>query len=205
MLHWNDYVQIFTAVVVIVNPLAAIPVFIGLTKGQDKAGRKKAAHIAALAVAIILSIAALLGQWILKLFNIGIPSFRIAGGILLLLMSISMLRAGRSPVSESGDSDEDAAVVPLAMPLMAGPAAISTVIIYAHKTNGWVDMAFLVVTCLVTALIAWIALRTADPVSRLLGHTGINIAVRIMGLLLAAISISFITEGLSEIFPHWAG
>jgi multiple antibiotic resistance protein len=206
VLAWNEYVQIVIALIVIIDPLGAIPIFISLTAAQKDAQRKRTAYVASLSVAIILVVSCFIGEWILKLFGISIASFRIGGGVLLLLMSIAMMNAKISQAKRTDSEEEEArgkenvAVVPLAIPLLAGPGAISLVIIYADKITGVVNTGFLVLSCIVAAALMWGALRLAVPISKLLGQTGINIATRIMGLIMAAISIEFIASGYKVLF-----
>ena len=207
MLTWNDYIQIFIVILVIVNPIGAIPFFVGLTTEQTSSDKKATARIAAISVAIILVIACLTGDVLLRFFGISIGAFRIGGGILLLIMSLTMIHAKQSHVKHSPEEAEEAqekenvAVVPLAIPLMAGPAAISTVVIYSHKAEGMFNFLFVLGSCLVTAFLVWIALRLASPIANMLGRTGINIVTRVMGLLLTAIAVQFIAEGVGMIFP----
>jgi multiple antibiotic resistance protein len=206
MLEWNAYVQIVIALIVIIDPLGAIPIFISLTAQQTDAQRKRTAYVASVSVAIILVVSCVIGEWILKLFGISIASFRIGGGILLMLMSIAMLNAKISPAKRTESEEEEAhgkenvAVVPLAIPLLAGPGAISLVIIYAEKITGVVNTGFLVLSCAIVAALMWAALRLSVPISKVLGHTGINIATRIMGLILAAIAVEFIASGYKVLF-----
>ncbi len=207
----HQYIQIFTAILVIVNPIGAIPVFISLTGDQSSQEKAHTARTAALSVAIVLTVACFLGDTILQFFGISMESFRIAAGILLLLMSLAMLHARRSgskhtkEEAEEAESKDNVAVVPLAIPLMTGPAAMSTVIIYAHKAQSWFETGFIVFSSIVVAVIVWGSLRLATPISSLLGKTGMNIVVRIMGLLLAAIAVEFITSGITELFPALVG
>jgi multiple antibiotic resistance protein len=206
MLAWNEYVQIIIALIVIIDPLGAIPIFIGLTANQTDAQRKRTAYIASVSVAIILVVSCFIGTYILKLFGISIASFRVGGGILLMLMSIAMMNAKISPAKRTESEEEEAhgkeniAVVPLAIPLLAGPGAISLVIIYAEKIAGVVNTGFLVLSCIIVAALMWGGLRLSARISKVLGHTGINIATRIMGLILAAISIEFIASGYKVLF-----
>ena len=206
MLAWNEYIQIIIAMIVIIDPLGAIPIFVSLTADQSLAERKRTAYVASFSVAIILIISCLIGEYILRLFGISIASFRIGGGILLLLMSIAMMNARLSPAKRTESEAEEAqakghvAVVPLAIPLLAGPGAIGLVIIYAEKVTGALNTGFLIVSCVIVSAIMWGALRLAMPLSHMLGQTGINIATRIMGLILAAISIEFIASGYKVLF-----
>lgn len=208
----SHYIQIFTAILVIVNPIGAIPVFVSLTSGQSRDDRNRTIRVASISVAIVLTVAAFVGTAILNFFGISMQSFRIAAGILLLLMALAMLHAKRSTTKHSPEEAQEAAtshdsvgVVPLAIPLMTGPAAMSTVIIYVNKSTGWYETGFVVASGLVVALIVWVALKLATPIASALGKTGMNIVTRIMGLLLAAIAVEFITDGLAELFPGLLG
>jgi len=206
MLAWNEYVQIIIALIVIIDPLGAIPIFISLTANHTDEQRRRTAYVASFSVAIILIVSCFIGEWILKLFGISIASFRVGGGILLMLMSIAMLNAKISPAKRVESEEEEAhgkehiAVVPLAIPLLAGPGAISLVIIYSEKISGMLNTGFLVLSCIIVAALMWGALRLSVRISKVLGHTGINIATRIMGLILAAIAVEFIASGCKELF-----
>lgn len=206
MLSWNEYAQIVVALIVITDPIGAIPLFISLTARETDAERRKTARTACVSVAIILVASCFVGEWILKIFGISIASFRIGGGILLMLLAIAMMQAKvisakqTDKEAEEASSKDHVAVVPLAIPLIAGPGAISLGIIYGEKMTGFVDTAFLVAACLVASAIMWIALRLSMPISKVLGQTGINIATRIMGLILAALSIEFIASGYRALF-----
>ncbi len=206
-------IKIFVGLLSIVNPLGSVPIFLSLSAGWDNADRNRCARVAALAVAIILTLAAWTGNMILQFFGISIDSFRIGGGILILLMAISMLHAKTSHMKHTPDEAEEAAdkedisVVPLAVPLLAGPGAISTVILYLNEIRfgpGAAHYARLFEVELVivlVSLISWLLLRLAVPIGNRLGATGINIASRIMGLILSAIAIEFIAAGIKGLFP----
>jgi MarC family membrane protein len=200
-LDWHEYMKMFIGLVVILNPMLAVPVFITLTDDQNDRQRMSNARRTALAVGVVLTVSALLGQEVLDLFGISIDSFRVGGGLLILLMAVSMMYARMSGAQHTDQENEEAlakgdvAVVPLAIPLLAGPGAISTAIIYAHRDPAWMH-AILIGEIWVTALLVWLTLRSAVPISRALGTTGINIATRLMGLLLSAIAVEFIVNGL---------
>ncbi len=200
-MDWHEYTKMFIGLLVILNPMLAVPVFISLTDAQSDGERFANARRAALAVGIVMSVAALLGQQILDLFGISIDSFRVGGGLLILLMAVSMMHAKMSGArhtemeGEEAQAKADIAVVPLAIPLLAGPGAISTAIIYAHRDPAWMHAALIAEIWLAT-LVVWFILRSAPPISRTLGTTGINIATRLMGLILAAIAVEFIVNGL---------
>jgi multiple antibiotic resistance protein len=211
MIEWTGYIKIFTTLLAIVNPLGVIPIFVSLTGGMDETERRHIARTTSIAVAVVLVTATLLGKPLLNFFGVSIASFRVGGGILLLLMSIAMMQAkhaqGRQTEEEAEEAEEkeSIAVVPIAMPLLAGPGAISTVIIYADQPFKPLHLALIVSAGLVVSLLTWFALKAAIPVSRMLSRTGINIATRLMGLLLAAIAVEFIAGGLAQLLPGLAG
>ncbi len=203
----SEYIKIFTGIISVLNPIGAIPVFVGLTSDRSDRERASIARFTALSVTIILLVAAISGQAILHFFGISIASFRVGGGILILLMAISMLHAKVSHAKhtpdefrEAGDADS-IAVVPLAIPLLAGPGAISTVIVYSHQAENLINMSALFAVIIVAGVIVYTALRMAVPLSEKLGTIGINIAVRLLGLLLAAIAVEFMAAGLRVLFP----
>jgi multiple antibiotic resistance protein len=203
----SGYLHIFTALFVIVDPIGAVPLFISYTLGQSRDERRIAARTAAIAVAVILVLSIFVGEYLLKFFGIGIPSFRVGGGILILLMAINMLNAqqgGARFTPEEGREGQDKvhiAVVPLAIPLLAGPGAISTTIIYAHNAYTMLDKVALLIAALLVAASVAISLHLAEHIAHRLGRTGINIATRIMGLILTAVAVEFIAGGLIQLFP----
>ena len=208
MRNWTDYVHILTALLVITNPVGAIPVFITLTRDQLVEARRKTARTTAIAVAVVLLVSIFLGEPLLRFFGIGLPAFRVGGGILIMMMALAMLRGYQGEVRHSpeehidaGDS-EGSAVVPLAIPMLAGPGAISTTIVYAHRAHSFWDIAFLVLTALLIAGSVWGALSLAEPIADRLGRYGITVTTRVMGLILAAVAVEFISGGLLQLFPR---
>ena len=207
MLEYTEYTKFLIGLLAIVNPLGAVPIFVALTSGAAVAERKKISKIVVTSVLIILFVALLLGDWLLQFFGITIHSFSVGGGILILIMAISMLQARLSPFVQTpeeareGESKDSVAVVPLAMPLLAGPGAISTIILYAHKHNGVSHYAIMAVDILIVGFLLWVVLQLVPWISRHVSQTGINIFTRIMGLILAAIAIEFIASGLKGLFP----
>jgi multiple antibiotic resistance protein len=211
MIEWTGYIKIFTTLLAIVNPLGVIPIFVSLTEGMGEGERRHIARTTSVAVAVVLVVATLVGKPLLNFFGVSVASFRVGGGILLMLMSIAMMQARHTPSRQTPEEAEEAeekesiAVVPIAMPLLAGPGAISTVIIYADQSFEPVHVGLIIGSSLIVALLTWLALKAAIPVSRMLSKTGINIATRLMGLLLAAIAVEFIAGGLSQLLPGLAG
>lgn len=210
MQEWAEYAKFFAGLLAIVNPVGAIPVFIGLTEGLNPARRHRTALLSALAVGAVLLAALFTGEAILSFFGITIASFRVGGGILILLIAVSMMHAKLSPAKQTDEEAQDAAekesvaVVPLASPLLAGPGAISTIIVYAHRSPAPMHYTVLAAEILVMALIVWTVFRAAPLLSQRLGRTGINVLTRIMGLILAAIAVEFMANGLRQLLPGLA-
>jgi multiple antibiotic resistance protein len=207
MLELTEYLKILIAVVVIVNPIGAVPVFVGIAGSQSSVERRRTALTSALAVGVVLSAASLLGDSLLSFFGISISSFRVGGGILLLLLAVSMFHAQQSPSKQipeeatEAEKKPDIAVVPLAIPLLSGPGAISTVIIYSHQVQGLIHRGMILLICAGVAIIVWVTLRAAIPIGAALGKTGINIVTRLMGLILAAIAVELVVSGLAKLLP----
>ncbi|MGH8447109.1 MAG: MarC family protein [Solimonas sp.] len=193
--------------IVIVNPLLGVSAITTLTVGDSRTHRALTARYAALTIGVVLTASALAGEFLLGLFGIDIPEFKVGGGILILLMAISMLNARMGNTRQTPEEQNEAqdknqvGVVPLGIPLLAGPGAISGAIIYAQNSGGVVGMAVLLADIWLVALLTWLAMRSSERLTQLIGQTGINIATRIMGLILAAIAAGFIATGLRILFP----
>lgn len=189
----------------LVDPFAAIPSFIAITSGVDPTRRRRMAWKAALTCGIVLVTFALAGQFIFRLFGIRLPAFEIAGGLILLLIGIDMLEAKRSPTQESSDETqeaaarEDAGIVPLGIPMLAGPGAISSVMVLVGQAPNHWQMLAILGSIAITALASYGVLSGADRIRRILGETGIRILVRIMGLLLVALAMQFFVNGLTDL------
>ena len=201
----TEYLKIFTAMLVIVNPIGAVPLFISMTASQHVKTRRRTAVVSAATVAVVLIGASVLGESLLQFFGVSIASFRVGGGILVMLLAISMFQAqlsgSKTTPEEAKEAEEkaDIAVVPLAIPLLTGPGAISTAIIFAGQSSGWAHKGLLISSCVLVAITVWITLRMAIPIGARLGKTGINIVSRLMGLLLAAIAVEIIAGVLSKL------
>jgi multiple antibiotic resistance protein len=205
--NWNEYLQLLAGLVSVVNPIGAIPTFMALTATRSLKDKKRTALVCASSVFMVLQISLLAGEPILNFFSIGLPAFRVAGGILILLMGLRMLHATPDPSrhtpEEHAESSEkeSVAVVPLAIPLLSGPGAISTTIVYGHMENSWLHYLLMSTVILSVSLIVWVALLVAPKIAGFMGQTGINVVTRVMGLMLAAIAVEFIAKGLSALFP----
>ncbi|MEW6517660.1 MAG: MarC family protein [candidate division FCPU426 bacterium] len=206
----SEYVNIFLTLLAIVDPLGAIPFFLTLAPTQSAKLRRRLAWSSTLTVFITLGLAALTGEELLTALGISINSFRVAGGVLLLLIGISMLLQdkrfmGREPGKTSlKQSLEDFAVVPLGIPLLAGPGAISSMIIFTHRYEGFGHTSVLLVVSLAVALLTGLTLLLAHPIGKLLGRNGLNITIRLMGLILSAAAVQFMANGLLRLFPGLA-
>jgi multiple antibiotic resistance protein len=209
MLDYTEYTKFLVSLIAIVNPLGIIPIYISLTADYSSVERAKIARTVIIAATTILLVTAFLGQWILEFFGISINSFRVGGGIMLLLMGIGMLHNTSKGLKQNHElaqqSGESIAVVPLAMPLLAGPGAISTVIINAYKGHGVAHYSIIALDIILLGLLLWILLLLVPWIARRMSTNGINIATRIMGLILAAIAVEFIANGLKGLFPALAG
>jgi multiple antibiotic resistance protein len=205
-----DYKPLVT-LLAIVNPLAIVPFFIHYTQGFTREQRRRTILISSVSCFIVIATSALLGLEILSFFGISLASFQVGGGMLLLTSALSMLNAqpaeAKSNVEEINDASAmsaaraSIAVVPLTIPLLTGPATMSTVVIYADKAKNYYQLITLVGYGLVIALATAICFAAAQPIARLLGKTGINVMTRLMGLILAALAVEVMSEGLVKLFP----
>ena len=195
----------------IVNPLAIVPFFIHYTQGFSTAQRQRTILISSFSAFLVIAISALLGLKILDFFSISLASFQVGGGMLLLISSMNMLNAqpaeAKAHTHEMEDGAEKAAmgasiaVVPLTIPLLTGPATMSTVVIYAQKAQTALQLGTLVVYGVVIGLATALCFALAEPIARVLGKTGINVMTRLMGLILAALAVEVMADGLGKLFP----
>jgi multiple antibiotic resistance protein len=193
----------------IVNPIGVIPFFIHFTRNFTSAQRRKTVSIAALTAFLVIAVSALFGLRILQFFGISLASFQVGGGLLLLMSSLQMLNAQPAESSahdvddgaSRADSGASIAVVPLTIPLLTGPASISTVVIYAEKTRYFWELGVLVGYGLFIGIATWLSLSAAGRIGRFMGQTGINVMTRLMGLILAAIAVEVMSDGLIKLFP----
>lgn len=203
----DSYFKFFIGLIAIVNPVGAVPIFLEACQGNTTKERHSTGNQASFTVATVLMIGLVSGELVLHFFGISMASFRVAGGILILLMSLSMLQAKVSPAKQTPEeadvleTKEAVAIVPLGIPLMAGPGAISTVVLYAQRHNTLSHYLALSIGILGVGICVWLILRVAPAIADRLGKTGINIITRIMGLLMAAIGIEFMANGLRILFP----
>ncbi|MGC8669052.1 MAG: MarC family protein [Chthonomonadales bacterium] len=204
----GGFLKTVIALLVITDPVGAIPVFILLTQAHTNRERNRAARTAACAVVVVLLAAAVGGEFVLKLFGISLLSFRVAGGLLFVVMALDMLNARPSRSRQTPEETEEAehrpdiAVVPLAIPMLAGPGAIGMIILFAHAGPFWPHILHVVAVIAIVGTVVYTALRLAAPIGKALGTTGMHILVRVMGLILASVGVEFIVGGLRSM---WAG
>ncbi|HEY8709880.1 MAG TPA: MarC family protein [Burkholderiaceae bacterium] len=208
-----DLYKPLIALLAIVNPIGVLPFFIHFTQGFTREQRQRTSRVAAVAAFVVIAVSALAGLRIIEFFGISLASFQVGGGLLLLMSSLQMLNAQpaearRDDLAEGGDKADagaSIAIVPLTIPLLTGPATISTMIIYADKTRHWWQLGVLVVYGVIVGLTVWIAFSLSGRIAKALGKTGINVMTRLMGLLLAALSVEVMSDGLLKLFPGLAG
>ena len=208
----TEIIKIILAFMVLINPFSALTLFLDSTHGYSLNNRRKVARIACLTIFITISFFTLAGETLLKALGISIGSFQLAGGILVFLIALNMMNGEGNPVKPDQENFDvnhlhgapptmAAAVVHIAIPMMIGPGGISTVIIYSSQVTGILQVSAILIAGLFISLFCYVALMAAGRISRLLGDTGLNIMSRIMGMLLAAVSIEIIVNGLRTLFP----
>ena len=202
----GDYLRFAVTLTAVVDPFLAIPFFLTVTASRGDVERRRLAQVVALTVFLVLALAAFVGEALLELIGASLPAFRVGGGLVLLLMALAMLNAQAGGVRQSQaeakelEQGELQGVVPLAIPLLAGPGAISTAIIAAE--GGGLAHQFVIVLCIgVVCLVSWLTMRAASRIAARMGTTGLNVATRILGLLLAAMAVQTMAVGLKQLFP----
>lgn len=207
------YLKSFLGLIAIVDPLIAIPMFIALTPTANSQDRKRIARIASIAVFFVLAISLLAGGPLLDFFGISLSAFKVAGALLLLLSAMDSFNAAPGRQRQTPEEEEEAmhkhavAVVPIATPLLAGPGAISMVIVFGQSHPGISalgqigHLSMMLVVILVVALLTWITLRAAQRIAKRIGITGMNVATRVGGLITAALAVEILASGLLGLFP----
>ncbi|QPF76309.1 MarC family protein [Roseateles sp. DAIF2] len=204
-----DLYKPLIALLAIVNPIGVVPFFIHFTQSFTRQQRQRTIRVSAFTAFIVIGVSALAGLKVIEFFNISLASFQVGGGTLLLISSLQMLNAqpaeSRKEDVQEGADKADAgasiAVVPLTIPLLTGPATISTMVIYADKTRYWWELGVLVGYGVVVGLVTFAVFSASGRIARVLGQTGINIMTRLMGLILAALAVELLADGLTKLFP----
>ncbi|MFB2537846.1 MULTISPECIES: MarC family protein [unclassified Acinetobacter] len=203
----NEFGKLFLAFVVLINPFAALSIFLDITRNATIAQSRKVAMLSATTVFITILCFTLLGDLLLQALGISLGAFRIAGGILVLLIAISMMNGGGNPAKSTPEKIDGAfngmasAVVPIAIPMIMGPGGISTVIIYSSSMKTLAGTLTILAVGLLLSIVCYLSLMAAGRLSKLLGETGLNVMNRIMGMLLAAVAVEIILSGMRAIFP----
>ena len=208
-----DMLKPLIALLAIVNPIGAIPFFLHFTQNLSDAQCRRTIRVASITSFMVIAVSAIAGLQIIEFFGITIASFQVGGGLLLLISSLNMLNAqqAESRATDVGDGQATAdagdsvAVVPLTIPLLTGPATISTMVIYAEKTRTLAEHAVLVGYGVVIGLATFAAFSASGRIASWLGRTGINVMTRLMGLILAAMAVELLADGLLKLFPVLAG
>jgi len=201
LLPFSGYARFFVTLAAVLDPFLAVPIFLAVTATRSAAERSQLVRVVTVTVFAVLAVSGLVGEQLLHLVGASLPAFRVGGGLVLLLMALAMLNAQAGGVRQSHAALSG--VVPLAVPLLAGPGAISTTII-AAQAGGAAHFAALLACILAVCALTWITLSLAGPIGAKMGTTGLNIATRLLGLLLAALAIQTMAEGLRQLFPGLA-
>jgi multiple antibiotic resistance protein len=197
----------FSAIFSVVDPLGAVPVYLAMTAADTREHKRRTARRASIAVFMMLAVFAASGVFILKFFGVSLGSFRIAGGVLLFLLAVDMLRAQPSrqrttPEEEKeGAEKPDISIFPLAIPILSGPGSVATVMVLMARAHGWAQYVTVYAAVGVTAIATYLILLGASLADKRLSRTGLNVLHRVMGLLLAAIAVQFVVDGLHEVLP----
>ena len=208
--------KLLVALLVLINPFSALSIYLDLTQDHSTKEKRRIARTAALAVFIVIVVFALSGGILLKVLGISVGSFQVGGGILVLLIAISLMNGNDNPAKPKIDPNSEEhhhaqqvrrnekaiAVIPIAIPITIGPGGISTVIIYSSAAKNYSDIALIIISGFLVSLICYLILIVAGRISKRLGTTGLTILNRIMGMMLAAISVEIIVAGLKSIFPQ---
>ena len=206
-MDFTQFLNHFIGLLVIANPLSALPALLRITRNQPLIEKRRTGLVTSFAVLIIMLTATWIGTPLLKLLGIELPSFQVAGGIIIFLMSLSMLNAEESPIKQTIEEQKDkrvgdiGAIVPLAIPIIAGPGAISTIIISVNQFPGIYNLMILSMSAILVSFLMGLLLYFASSLEKMLGQSGINIISRLGGLILAAIAVQMISSGLTALFP----
>ena len=205
MFEVSSFLKDTTSLLAIVEPLGAIPIFLSLTSGMNKNRQNKIAKRAAMAGFLILLSALVFGKWLLTIFGISLPSIRVGGGLLFIVMGLQLIlsdnhdKITKSELEEF-DNGKDVAVVPLALPILSGPGAMGAVILLADKGQPLYQIPRVSVIIGIVMFLSWLCFRLARPIGSRLGVTGLNILDRIAGLIVLAIGVEFILAGVHQIW-----
>lgn len=200
----TQWLTSLTAVFFIVDPFAATPTFLAMTAGYTHPRRRQMARRAALTCFVILTLFAIVGKYLFRIFGITLPAFKLGGGLLLLLIALDMLQARRSRTRETPEErsnasvTEDVGIIPMGIPMLAGPGSISTVMVLVGQAPSWYDAIPVLVGIIITSGVTYVVLLGADRVEAMLGDLGIRVVTRLMGLMITAIAFQFFVSALAD-------
>ena len=209
-LDWDSFVVFIVAMVTILNPIGALPIFAGMTADRSDAEKRNLVAKAALSVAVILLIVTWSGGFLLEMFGLSIHAFQAAGGLIILLLGLSMLNSEPSGQQRTEDEVEEAggrdsiAIVPIAIPIVAGPGAITTVLLETQKYPHFGEKIDISIVAILMGVLFWACFHFAAPIAHRLGVAGVAVVTRVMGMILAAIAIGMMAGGLKGLFPGLA-
>lgn len=210
-MSFNEFIGVTTLLYALANPIGVVPIFLGLLERLDRSAQLRVIGVATFWVTGLLCVAILLGRQTLEFFNVGLDDFRIAGGLLALFIAFEMFQAHYGGFMQTLDERKEAekdlhsiAVTPLAFPLLIGPAELGVMITLSNDAHELQDKLWLIAGALMTGALIAVTLLLGHPLSRLMGKTGINVATRIMALIVAAIGVNFIVTGIKNLFPELA-
>ncbi|TDF35316.1 YchE family NAAT transporter [Histophilus somni] len=205
-MEFSVYLQFFIGLIALVNPIGVVPIFYTLTAGQNRTQQNYTAMITCFSIVVILLVSFYFGNFILSSFNISINSFRIAGGIVVVMIALTMIngkigdhKINKEEQKEDFSEKDNIAVVPLAMPILAGPGSISATIVFGSAQYSWLEYLYSSITIALFGLTCYILFRYSEPLIEKLGKTGSNVITRIMGLLLMSLGVEIITTGLKNL------
>jgi multiple antibiotic resistance protein len=197
----------FSAIFFVVDPIAVLPIFLAMTANESQAQKRGTALRAAITAGITLTVFAMAGSLIFRFFGITLGAFKIAGGVLLFLVALDMMQARQSRTKSTPEEEKegiekaDVAIIPLAIPLLSGPGSIATVMVLMSRHAAFVYTIPVFISILLTTILTWLMLRGAGWIERHLSKTFMNVVMRIMGLILAAISVEFVIAGIKDVLP----
>lgn len=206
-LDWGMGLSFFVTLFSVLNPVHAVPLYLAMVGTPTPKTSRRVATVASLTVLIALLMALLAGERLLAVFGITIFAFQVGGGVLILMMALSMLQGQVSPAKSTPEEAEEAAhwnsiaVVPLGIPILAGAGSLSTVIVFAHHAHGWNQWLTLVLGIVVNSLLTYVLLAMSTRLYQWLGQTGVNVVSRLMGMILVAMAVQFMANGLGGLFP----
>ena len=206
--HGDVFLRFLVALLALVNPLYGIPIFLSMTDGYTPAERRRTAGIVALTVLAVATVATFVGEEVLGVFGIEVAVFQIAGGLIVLGIALAMLKddapvAGDSKAEAAGrQRKRNIAVVPLALPLTIGPGGIATIILFAHLLDNTSEIVTMIPVVVGVCLILWLGLLFADPIARFLGITVISVITRIMAIILAAVAVEMVINGIFDVIHN---